>query len=511
MVSTRPNSPPKEASRKPQREQAAQRKGPAPTQSEQAPQRNGPAPPSPEQAAQHKGPAPPPRTVPDDSLFRASLQRLADAQATDVNRRFAALAPLPTPVEPELCTRMWIPAGKLTAEHNIHEILESLASDTQPEVWRQSRAHLRDLSRIPHQGISFVCTSDDALRRLGGVKLKVCYNDVTIRKHSSYDKLYYVDLLRLPADVPDMAIYDWFVARGSRPILITPTQVQGELKSRGRTVYFHSVACPEQLFEPNGEPLREITFVEGEKPCFFQHRLRRYNKVRPPSLRPKPRSPSEISDTCMDSSADDTPSRPSSDMEASPSTTSQPVQPTLPAEESFPIIPSPGPDPSTQQVPDLSRRIILGSVDATAAPLWQLVQHSQYGVINREGPKFLEPDNIQLCELRLDDADPNSLLYSIPVMPNIYNILQDDGYDPTLPPDVDLSPAVHDQDDDMTTPISGFSADSPLLPYEAQARELKAVRKIPIKADQVTIQELQAIIDEFLQTELSTTWPMTMY
>ncbi|KAI9909489.1 hypothetical protein PsorP6_014953 [Peronosclerospora sorghi] len=283
-----------------------------------------------------------------------------------------------------------------------------------------------------------------------------------------------------------MAIYAWFVARGSRPILITPTQVQGEPKSRGRTLYFHSVACPEQLFEPNGEPLREITFVEGEKPCFVQHRLRLYNKVTPPSLRPQPRIPSEISDTCMESAADDTPSRPSSDMEASPSTTSQPVQPTPPA-ESFPIIPSPGPDLSTQPVPDLSRRIILGSVDATAAPLWQLVQHSQYGVINREGPKFLEPDNIQSCELRLDDADPNSLVYSIPVMPNIYNILQDDGYDPTLPPDVDLSPAVHDQDDDMTTPIYGFSADSPLLPYEAQARELKA---------------LQAIIDEFLQTEL---------
>ncbi|KAI9916878.1 hypothetical protein PsorP6_017829 [Peronosclerospora sorghi] len=391
---------------------------------------------------------------------------------------------------------MWIPAGKLTAEHNIHEILESLASDTQPEVWRQSRAHLRDFSRIPHQGISFVCTSDDALRRLGGVKLKVCDNDVTIRKHSSYDKLNYVDLLCLPADVPDMAVYDWFVARGSRPILITPTQVQGELKSRGRTVYFHSVACPDQLFEPNGEPLREITFVEGEKPCFVQHRLRRYNKVTPPSLRPKPLSPSEISDTCMDSAADDTPSRPSSDMEAYPSTTSQPVQPTPPAEESFPIIPSPGPDPSTQQVPDLSRRIILGSVDATAAPLWQLVQHYQYEVINREGPKFLEPDNIQSCELRLDDADPNLLVYSIPVMPNIYNILQDDGYYPTLPPYVDLSPAVHDQDDDMTTPFLVSLLTNP------QARELKAVRKIPIKADQVTIQELQDIIDEFLQTEL---------
>ncbi|KAI9905224.1 hypothetical protein PsorP6_014185 [Peronosclerospora sorghi] len=203
----------------------------------------------------------------------------------------------------------------------------------------------------------------------------------------------------------------------------------------------------------------------------------------------------------MDITADDTPSSPSPDSPASLPTTTQPIQPIPPATESPIPTPSPNPRPSPQPEPALSRRIILGSVEETA-PSWQLVQHSQYGVINRDGPKFLEPDNLQSCDLRFDDADPNSLVYSIPVMPNMYDILREEGYDSSLPPDVDLLPAVHDQDNDMTTPVSGFSADSPLLPYEEQARRLKAVRKVPIKAEQVTIQELQAIIDEFLRTEL---------
>ncbi|GMF65549.1 unnamed protein product [Phytophthora lilii] len=246
-----------------------------------------------------RGPPPPPRSVPDDSLFRASLQRLNDDQATDVDHRFAALAPLPTPVAPELCTRMWIPAGKLTTEHNVSEIMASLDSDSQPELWREAKPHLRDFMRIPYQGISFVCTSDHALQRLGGAQLTICDTPATIRKYSRYDKLYYVDLQRLPADVSDPLIYDWFVARGARPILITPTQVLGEFKSRARTVYFNSVKCSDALFEPTGEPLREIVFVDGEKPCFVQHRLRRYNRIKPPSLRSLPRRPSDVSDASM--------------------------------------------------------------------------------------------------------------------------------------------------------------------------------------------------------------------
>ncbi|CAH0486835.1 unnamed protein product [Peronospora farinosa] len=162
-----------------------------------------------------------------------------------------------------------------------------------------SLAHLGISIGSPKQGISFVCTSDDALRRLGRVQILICDTVFTIRKYSSYHTLYSVDLQRLPADVPDLAIYDWFIARGARLILITPTQVLGELKSRARTVYFNSVACPGPLFEPNDEPLRELFFFEGERSCYVQHRLRRYNRVKPPSLRPPPRPAIKVSDTYM--------------------------------------------------------------------------------------------------------------------------------------------------------------------------------------------------------------------
>lgn len=111
---------------------------------------------------------------------------------------------------------------------------------------------------------------------------------------------------------------------------------------------------------------------------------------------------------------------------------------------------------------------------------WKLVQHSQYGVINRDGPKFIEPANPQPCELSEDAADPHALVYSFPVMANMYDILRDDGYDTSLPPDVDLYPSVVGEDDHMSTPVSGFAADSSLLAYAAEIRSLKDVRKIPI-------------------------------
>ncbi|CAH0493169.1 unnamed protein product [Peronospora farinosa] len=276
---------------------------------------------------------------------------------------------------------MWIPAGRLTAEHNIHEVLESLAADSQPAVWRESRAHLRDFNRILNQGISFFFTSDDALRRLDGVQLSICDTVVTIRKYSSYDKLYFVDLQRLPADVADLAIYDWFVARGAPPILITPTQAQGELKSRARTIYFNSVSCPVQLFEHNGEPLRKIFFFEEEKPCFVQRRLCRYNRVKPPSLRPPPRPTSEFSDTNMQSDEGDVSP---GDLHA----TASPSQATL---LSATVRTPPQPDSGRTQAPlsqfssshgtsshpastssPIDKTFILGSV-STDDPTWKLV------------------------------------------------------------------------------------------------------------------------------------------
>ncbi|KAI9921632.1 hypothetical protein PsorP6_001420 [Peronosclerospora sorghi] len=393
-------------------------------------------------------PKPPPRLVPDDSLFQASLQRIHDCHSADMDRLFAALASLPTPVAPGLCKRMWIPASRLTAERNIQEILESLATDNQPDVWKQSRSHLRDFTRIPNQGIAFVCTSDDALRRLGGFQLQICDSTVTIRKYSGYNKLYYVYLQRLPFDVSDVAIYGWLVTRGVIPTLITPTYAHGELNFRSRTIYFNSVGFPECLFEPNGDPLREIHFIEGEKPCFAA-----------PAPAPIPDAKTQANSTPPDIFVSSTyPHRPEAHQQ---------------------------------------NRLILVSVNKDE-PAWKLVQHSQYGVIHRDGPKFITPANVQPCELIAKASDPHALVYQIPIMPNMYDILQDEGFESSLPPDVDIYTAVLDEEDEAPLPISGYIPDSTLLPLAKSVRTLKDVRKVPIKVDQVTPTELQRIIDDYI-------------
>ncbi|KAL7683492.1 hypothetical protein Plhal304r1_c041g0119501 [Plasmopara halstedii] len=189
------------------------------------------------QATRHPRPSRPPaphRSVPDDNAFEESIARFNDPTASEEERCQKALAPLPPPVDAKNCTRMWIPAARLTAERNIDELCVSLKADYQPKLWRKY-LHLgcvRDFVRVPHQGIGFVCTSEEALRCLGGVTLKVCDTLVTIRKYLLFDKLYFVDLQRLPFNIPDRDIYNWFVDRDARPVLITATHDHGMLNGR---------------------------------------------------------------------------------------------------------------------------------------------------------------------------------------------------------------------------------------------------------------------------------------
>ncbi|CAH0473129.1 unnamed protein product [Peronospora belbahrii] len=369
------------------------------------------------------------------TLFWASLQRFNDVHSSDVDRRFAALAPLPTPVEPELCTRIWIPASRLTAEHNIHEILESLAADSQPS--------------------------------------------------------------RLPANVTDLAVYDWFVARGARPVLITPTQVFGELNLRSRTVYFHSVACPSSLFEPNSDPLREIHFLEGKSHVFSTSAstVQPRSAAFPPApVRPSsPRSDATMGSDDGATTSDELPSTANSVPSVSLPTSSP-----SPAMSVVRAVPPPAvPSGSTKH-----RLLILGSV-ATDEPMWKLVQHSQYGIIRRDGPKYLEPPRAVPCRLYEGSDDPHSLLYSIPVMPTMYDVLYDDGYDTILPPDVDINPSERDKFTDLTKQVSGFSEDSDLVPAPKAIRSLMNTRKLPLRVEQVSVRELEHFIDEYLASEFS--------
>ncbi|RLN96799.1 hypothetical protein BBJ28_00020080 [Nothophytophthora sp. Chile5] len=382
-----------------------------------------------------------------------------EANLGDHDLRFAALASLPTPVSTEECFRMWIPGGQLTADHNIDEILRSLASDPQPEVWKQAQPHLRDFIRAPNQGISFMCTSQSTCHALGDVQLKICGIKATIRKFSLYDKWYFVDLVRLPAGVPDRDIYDWFVGHDARPVLITPTYVAGGLGSRGRTVYFPCVECPPGLFTESGDAVREIFFSDEEKPCFVQHRNRKLNRVKPPSARAPRAPPSEVSD----------------DASMGSSETSTPA-------------------------PDLAlstrnkKTVILGSVSATTDPEWKLVRHSQHGVLNYSAIPA-EPTGAIPCELTEDANDPTALVYSMPVKPNYYEVLVTEAYDESTPPDLDVS-AVEDGEE-----VSGFTSDTPLLPLP-EVRALKQARQLSQKVSQLSVAELDSIIHGYIERDV---------
>ncbi|KAI9919544.1 hypothetical protein PsorP6_017797 [Peronosclerospora sorghi] len=83
----------------------------------------------------------------------------------------------------------------------------------------------------------------------------------------------------------------------------------------------------------------------------------------------------------------------------------------------------------------------------------------------------------------------------------MYDILQDDGFDSSLSPDVDISSAVLDEEDEAPLPISGLMPDSPLLPLTKSVRTLQDVRKVPIKVEKVTPKEFHRILHDYIINE----------
>ncbi|GMF18361.1 unnamed protein product [Phytophthora lilii] len=83
-------------------------------------------------------------------------------------------------------------------------------------------------------------------------------------------------------------------------------------------------------------------------------------------------------------------------------------------EQSDPAQTPPMPTPRTHE--PSAKRLILGSVTIDE-PEWKLVQHSQYGVLDRDGGKYIEPAGPVPCEAIADSADPHALAYTIPVTP----------------------------------------------------------------------------------------------
>lgn len=171
---------------------------------------------------------------------------------------------------------------ELTATFKDTEIMTSLGGSTQPIKWSDSviSQRVRDFRCIRNAGIAFVCTNSDLCRDLGGLELSVCGQKFKIQPYSRFAHWYYVDLTRLPDDVTDGEIYDWFSSHGAPPVYIAPTHTVLGLQSRNRRVYFNTKTPPTCLLIGTVQkPLREIQFPSGF--CVINHRIPAYNKEIP--------------------------------------------------------------------------------------------------------------------------------------------------------------------------------------------------------------------------------------
>ncbi|GAB9465706.1 Pollike protein [Globisporangium polare] len=218
-----------------------------------------------------------------DAVFAAAEHVFIDPLRTADDRKAAALRGTPPAVPADTCFPMWIPAKFLTATFSDTEIMTSLGSDQQPPVWNSSVPFLRDFKCIRNAGISFTCVDREICTKLGNLLLTICGKEFTVQPYSKYSHWYYVDLQRLPDDVTDELIYDWFLAHGTPPVYITPAQVVNGLQSRSRRVYFNQKAPPASLMINPKTPIREIEFSASGF-AVVHHRNRAFNKEMPPFL-----------------------------------------------------------------------------------------------------------------------------------------------------------------------------------------------------------------------------------
>jgi hypothetical protein len=231
-----------------------------------------------------RAPAPEPKR-PADVVLADAERAFNDTTISATDRKLAALKGTPTPVAADECFSMWIPAKELTATFKDTEIMTSLGGSTQPTKWSDSviSQRVRDFRCIRNAGIAFVCTNSDLCRDLGGLELSVCGQKFKIQPYSRFAHWYYVDLTRLPDEVSDGEIYDWFSSHGAPPVYIAPTHTVLGLQSRNRRVYFNTKKPPACLLVGTAlKPLREIQFPSGF--CVINHRIPAYNKEIPPFL-----------------------------------------------------------------------------------------------------------------------------------------------------------------------------------------------------------------------------------
>ncbi|KAE9039498.1 hypothetical protein PR003_g8013 [Phytophthora rubi] len=251
-------------------------------------------------------------TRPADAIFEKAERAFLDPDRDERDKRCAALAGVPQQVSPELCFSMWIPARDLTVSFSDTEIMTSLGSTPQSPLWSKSLEHLRDFKAVPQAGISFACADREACTKLGGEAVTICGRKFTVQAYSKYSHWYYVDLQRLPDDVSDGTIYDWFAQQGTPPVFIAPAHIVGGLRSRSRRVYFNQKSVPASVMIDKRTPLRPIQFL-GQGYSVVHHRRREFNRVIPPfikELRDKHKKTAEPQPDPPSQGAEDTASTP---------------------------------------------------------------------------------------------------------------------------------------------------------------------------------------------------------
>ncbi|RLN58204.1 hypothetical protein BBJ28_00025010 [Nothophytophthora sp. Chile5] len=230
------------------------------------------------------------RQIPSDTLLQSSESALASNDLDGL--RASAFRLAPTPTAASQLHRMWIPCPTVIKRRHICEMLDELAKDDQPEIWKDARQNklLQDFKLIPNAGVRFTCSAYATAVKLSLLKLNAFGQQIQIARFSQFASRYYVDLVRLPDEVTDRMIFDWFATRGSPPTCVCPTYMRNGLPSRERTVYFNQDRPPAVLVPSEDEPLREISFSAPDdgmtelRPCFVNHKVARYNRVTPPSI-----------------------------------------------------------------------------------------------------------------------------------------------------------------------------------------------------------------------------------
>ena len=182
-----------------------------------------------------------PHQLPGDSLLKASESELALINLDAL--RLNALKRAPTPTSAVELHRMWNPCPHAIKRKHLAEVLDELAKDNQPHLWKDARlARLLQVFKLTsNAGIRFTCTAYDTASKLWLSLMRLVRKPKSHNFFSKYGSRCFVDLVRLPREATDHVIFDWFAVYGAPLTCVLPTFVRTGLPSREPTVYFGKI------------------------------------------------------------------------------------------------------------------------------------------------------------------------------------------------------------------------------------------------------------------------------